>query len=1096
MLGPLEVRAADGTAIDVRGGRLRALVARLALDAGRPVGVTALVDALWGDDPPAAAHNALQSLVSRLRTTLGSAAAVSSGPAGYTLAGAEVDATEFEQLVGRARSCRPDEAVPLLDRAIGLWRGEALADVRDVPFAQAPAARLDDLRLAAAEDRARFLVALGRAGDAVAELAVLAAEHPLRERTHELLIRALYAAGRQTDALTTYDALRTRLTDELGVDPSARLREVHTSVLRGETIDPLVRRTGPASSSTPADAERSGTPNNLRTRLTSFVGRDDDIAAIGKLLTTSRLVTLVGPGGAGKTRLATETAATLLTDADETTQVSSDGIWFVELAPLGESADIAPTILSALGISEFVDDGRTLKPGRMPAVRAARDRLLDVLAEHRVTLVLDNCEHLVAGVAELAEALLTRCPRLRVLTTSREPLGIDGEQLYPVGSLALPPVEGPAGPAPYPSVQLFVDRANAVEPGFVLTTANAEAVGEICRRLDGMPLAIELAAARMRSMSPEQLVERLADRFRLLTTGSRTALPRHQTLRAVVEWSWELLDDAERTVARRLSVFAGGATLAAAERVCSGAGVPADDVLAVLASLVDKSLLEATDRDATVRYRMLETVKAFSTEQLTDSGETEAVRRMHAEYFRDLVEGAEPKLRTGEQLVWIARLDADNDNLLGALRYAVDAGDADLAIRLVAVLGEYWNLRGRPAEAMAWLESALAVPGPTPPRQRGYTLFMYALGSMAAEGVERTEVSQRRALRSLAEVRRLARRHPDAMGFEANMTNGIWAMIQNNNRAAGLSLIEAAQDDPDPWNRSMALMMHAMWAENEGDVSQMSQDLDTALEGFRGLGDRWGLSLVQRGRANYLMASGDHAGAVAALSEAIRLLDELGTREGVSMLIVQRGQSRIELADYDGARADLELAAKMSARDGETHGDAFSVAALGTLERRLGNLDRARELIGTAIDRLAAVSEFFAPQALSMVHGLLAGVLADQRDLAGAREHIRTALELAARAEDMPVLAATVEVAADVALADGDPTRAARLLGVAAAFRGMRSLPSGDVRRVAAAATEAIGETAYRKAYDGGAGLTHAAAYQELDLTPGFDRFRSGAGRR
>jgi predicted ATPase len=790
----------------------------------------------------------------------------------------------------------------------------------------------------------------------------------------------------------------------------------------------------------------------------------------------------VGPGGAGKTRLATETALTL-------GQQAPDGIWFVELAPLGDPADVAPAILSALGVSEYVEDGRGKLPGRMATVRTARDRLLDVLAERRVMLVLDNCEHLVAGVADLTEALLGRCPILRVLTTSREPLGIEGEQLYPVGSLGLPPAGGEGAMAPYPSVQLFVDRATAVNPVFALTAANADAVAEICRRLDGMPLAIELAAARMRSMSPEQIVDRLADRFRLLTSGSRTALPRHQTLRAVVEWSWELLDGAERTVARRLSVFSGGATLDAAERVCCGAGVPADDVLPVLASLVDKSLLEATDRSGTVRYWMLETVRAFSAERLTEAAESEAVRRVHAGYFGDLVEQAAPKLRTGEQLIWIARLDADHDNLLGALRYAVDAADADLAIRLVAVLGEYWNLRGRPAEAVNWLQAALELRGPTPVRQRMYTLFMYALGSMAAEGIERTEIAQRRALRALAEIRHLHRRNPGVASFENTLADSIWAMV-GHNRSAGLVHMEAALDDPDPWNRSAARMMRAMLAENEGDVAQMHDDLSAALAGFRSLGDRWGMSMAQRGLASFATQSGQHEAAIEAFTESLRLLAELGTREGVSMLVIQRGQNRMELGDLEGARADFELARELSTREGDHGRDAFTLAARGALERRAGNLDAARELTDAALAGLASVSEVFAPQGLSMVNAMRAAVALDEDDLELARTLSRRSLELGARAEDMPVLSAAVEVHATVELAGGDPARAARLLGLAAALRGMRSMPTADVRRTAERCTTLLGETAYQLAYDGGASLSRAAAYAELGVVPGSDQVR------
>ncbi len=390
-----------------------------------------------------------------------------------------------------------------------------------------------------------------------------------------------------------------------------------------------------------------------------------------------------------------------------------------------------------------------------PTSRAATERLVEVIADRRVLLVLDNCEHLVHEVAGLVDSLLAACPRLRVLTTSREPLSIPGEHLHPVGSLGLPPEDSIDDE--YPAMQLFVDRARAVRPDFKLTDANRDAVAEICRRLDGMPLAIELAAARLRALTPLQIVDRLADRFRLLTSGSRTALPRHQTLRAVVEWSWELLDPEEQAVARRLSLFSGGATLEAAEQVCSDDNLPSESVLGVLASLVDKSLVEAAADDRSVRYRMLETVRAYGAEQLKESGEYGRFRHAHTVYFSRLLRQARPKLRTGEQIQWIARLTADNENLLDALRTAIDTGSARRRCSSSSVLGEYWNMSGRPAEAVGWMQAALAVPGPSNPLDRASALMLFSLGTLSS-GDDPTQ-SFARAARGLAQVRWLSRHH-------------------------------------------------------------------------------------------------------------------------------------------------------------------------------------------------------------------------------------------------------------------------------------------------------------------------------------------------
>ncbi|NUR95975.1 MAG: tetratricopeptide repeat protein, partial [Kribbellaceae bacterium] len=832
--------------------------------------------------------NALQSLVSRLRASLPateSSISVQSGPAGYTLTiGPDcVDALQFEELVRRGRALLtsdPEQAHVLLTQAGKLWRGEALTDLRDIPFAVVEADRLAELRLAGAEDLAEAAVSCGHARDLIADLEHLAVTHPLRERVHELLIRALHADGRQAEALT---------------------------------------------------APRS----NLRAPLTSFVGRRDDVAELTRLLSNgTRLVTMVGPGGAGKTRLATETGRTLVDQ-------SGDGIWFVELAPLGDAADVAPAVLSTLGASEFVDLAPAgFAPKHIPTSRAATQRLVEVIGDRRILLVFDNCEHLVQEVAGLVDSLLASCPRLRVLTTSREPLSIPGEHLHPVGSLGLPPEDTVSDE--YPAMQLFVDRARAVRPDFQLTDANRQAVAEICRRLDGMPLAIELAAARLRALTPPQIVDRLADRFRLLTSGSRTALPRHQTLRAVVEWSWDLLDPDEQAVARRLSLFSGGATLDAAEQICSDENLPAESVLGVLASLVDKSLVEAAADERSVRYRMLETVRAYGAEQLNASGEYDRFRRAHTAYFSRMLGKARPKLRTGEQIEWIARLTADNENLIDALRTAIDTRSARIAVQMVAVLGEYWTMSGRPAEAVNWMQAALAVPGPTVPLDKAEALYLLALGRMSTS--EDPAKSFQQGIRGLATVRWMTRKHRILVDSGIGLfTNAVWAAIRRD-KATCFAELEAAGRHEDPWIRNMGVMTSAMFRENEGEVEGMAADLTVALAGFREIGDRFGTSMALRGLAGHQASTGDHAAALESLVEALRLIEELGTTEGVAQLLGSCAMSRVELGDYDGARADLERGLRLSEETGSRGGEAMAYMGLAKVEFRLGHVDDAREL--------------------------------------------------------------------------------------------------------------------------------------------------------
>jgi tetratricopeptide (TPR) repeat protein len=627
-------------------------------------------------------------------------------------------------------------------------------------------------------------------------------------------------------------------------------------------------------------------------------------------------------------------------------------------------------------------------------------------------------------------------------------------------------------------MQLFVDRARAVRPDFALTDANRDAVAEICRRLDGMPLAIELAAARLRALTPLQIVDRLADRFRLLTSGSRTALPRHQTLRAVVEWSWELLDPDEQAVARRLSLFSGGATLEAAEQVCSDENLPSESVLGVLASLVDKSLVEAAADDRSVRYRMLETVRAYGAEQLKAAGEHDRFRHAHTTYFSRLLREARPKLRTGEQIQWIARLNADNENLIDALRTAIDTGSARIAIQLVSVLGQYWSMSGRPAEAVTWMQAALAVPGPSAPIERATALMLYSIGTLS--GGEDPSAGLPRVIRGLAEVRWLSRRHQSvADSAVGRFTNAFWAMIRRD-KAACFRELEAAREHDDPWTRNMAVMMSAMFRENEGELDQMAADLAIALDGFRAMGDRWGTAMALRGLSSYQSSSGDHQGALASLTEASNLMDELGTTDGVAQLRAQAAAMKIELGDVDGARADLHHALQLSEEAGSRDGQAMVFMGLSRIARRTGELDEAKELAERAYGMLDLKAERIAPHGQAMMLSHLGRVSVSRGELDEAREYRRQSVELGLSTEDMPLMSGIIEAAADVDLLAGDPEPAARTLGLAAALRGMRSVPDADVRSSFERLREVLGAEAFERAYDAGAVLARTDAIDEL----------------
>ena len=682
MLGSFEVRTDDGVLADVPGARLRGLLIALALEPGHAVPKATLVDWIWGERPPSDAANALQRLVSRLRKALPEGL-VEGQTDGYRLRVEPdaVDAVRFERLVGQARNDEDPRRVRLLREALALWRGAAMQDVglQDSAAFDAAVTRLEGLRLTAMEDRFDAEISLGHGAELVTELTDLVAAHPVRERLVAALMRALVATGRDTEALLVYQRTREALADALGVDPSPELSALHVALLRGE----LGRRE--------QRWQEEGRKTNLRAELTSFVGKDADVAAVRELIAEHRLTTVIGPGGSGKTRLATETARTLLGDLP-------DGAWLVELASIGADGDVAQSTLAALGLRDALLGGA---PNAEPT-----DRLIAAIREREALLILDNCEHVIESAAAFAHRVLGECQRLRILATSREPLGITGEALWLVEPLALP--EGDASPGEIessPAVQLLRDRAGAVRKDLAVDAHTLPTMARVCRALDGMPLAIELAAARLRTMSLDQLAHRLDDRFRLLTSGSRTALPRHRTLRAVVDWSWELLTDAERMVLRRLSVFSGGASLDAAEQVCGGDAVEQEEVLELLTALTEKSLL-LTEGDSAPRYRMLDTIKEYARDRLAEAGESDLARHAHLAYFTGLAETAEPHLRRAEQLEWLATLEVEHDNIGSAMRGALAAGEAHAAMRLAAGAGWYWWLGGHKAEGIELITAA------------------------------------------------------------------------------------------------------------------------------------------------------------------------------------------------------------------------------------------------------------------------------------------------------------------------------------------------------------------------------------------------------
>ncbi|WP_131742299.1 ATP-binding protein, partial [Actinomadura roseirufa] len=968
-----------------------------------------------------------------------------------------------------------------------LWRGPALADAAALRFAGAPAARLEALRRTAIEERVEADLALGRHVELVPELEALAADDPLREPVAALLMRALYGAGRQAEALVRYEDAKRALADDLGVAPSPALEEIYLAVLRQDpSLLPAGRRDARSGvsgairdeSDAMPEAGESGAKGNLRARLTSFIGRDADLDRVGDLLGVARLVTLTGPGGAGKTRLSVETAERL-------GGRMPDGAWLAELASVTDPAEVPATVLTALGAREMTV---IASRGRMTLVDAGEplDRLVAALAGRRLLLVLDNCEHLLDAAAGLADRVLASCPGVRILATSREPLGITGETLWPVGSLAGPPTRAdPETAMAFPAVRLFADRAAAVSPGFAVTAGNVAPVVRICRALDGMPLAIELAAARLRAMTPAQLARRLDDRFRLLSAGSRTALPRHRTLRAVVEWSWDLLEEPERVLWRRLAVFPGGAALESAEDVCAGPGLDRADVLDVLSALVDKSLVtvhgdgapgDAGAGDGGPRYRMLETIRAYGLERLAEAGEEERVRRAHAAHFVRLAETAEPRLYRADQLVWLRRLSAEQDNGSAALRWAIAAGDAPLALRFCASLGWYWFLRGQLVDGAESLEEILALPG-VPDDET--TALALALGAMTSldnqhEG-DRVVAWLGRAERICSGTDRTAL-HPvlRLMLETAHMYTSGW-----DNRA-GLG-IEALLDDSDPWVRGLAYFVHGQVAHNFGRTEELEHDFDRALAAFREAGDRWGLSFTLTSQAEILGRRGEHRAAVALYEEGLRLNAELG---GGTVQLLHLSMKLANELDLIGERERADSLLRRSMRDTDALRRPEDMAALhyqlGEFARRSGDLAAALRELGRAealTDGLPGPPQFRAMVLCSRAQLDIALASADE-----GRTRLDEALRGAVRAQDYPIAAYVLAGHAELARSLGDPGRAAGLLGTADGLRGCRDLSQPDVLAIEAAVRAALGDAAFTAAYERGRSWTFADVLEEFGL--------------
>ncbi len=1083
ILGTTQAVRPDGTVVPVGGARLRALLTVLALRAGRTVPVGLLVEEVWDGDPPADATGAVQALVGRLRRALG-ADAVASDEGGYRLTAVpdDVDLHRFERLAGEGLRALADgdpaKAATVLDDALALWRGGPA--LPGLPDRTAEAARAETRHLDVLRARHTAALALGEAERSLPELTALCDGHPLDEPLQALRLRALRDTGRTAEALAAYEEVRRLLADRLGSDPGAELRALHAELLRPETPEPPAR-------------PGSGAPGNLRARLTSFVGREADIEAIRADLSAARLVTLLGPGGAGKTRLSQEAAETVRA-------AHPDGVWLAELAPVDAPDAVPEAVLTAVGARQTVLYGAGAE-----GMRAVTDRHsdpVDRLAEHcgprRMLLILDNCEHVVEAAARLVETLLERCPGLTVLATSREPLGVRGESLRPVEPL----------PEPV-ALRLLAERGAAARPGF-RTDDDPEACAEICRRLDGLPLAIELAAARLRMLTPRQIADRLDDRFRLLTSGSRTALPRQQTLRAVVDWSWELLDAGERDVLCRLSVFAGGCDLTAAEAVCGPAALDA------LGSLVDKSLVVAAPSgDDGMRYRLLETVAEYAGERLDESGGRDDAERAHLTYYRELARTTEPLLRGPRQVEAVARLEREYENVRTALRHAVVRRDEQEALCIVLSLVWYWQMRDLRIEARNWCREVMALaPDPfvepvepaaplwqrctdRPPPMSGELLAEARRGAHLAHLAQMdTELDDWQTPRAQHRLRLVSATYEPGLPQVCRPPGLLWtfAVMLTGDMERLREVVDAAirtcRENPGfEWELACNLQLRANFLANRSDwAGDARRDADEALEIHRRLGDTWGIAEALSARGEARERAGAYREAAADYEAAIEHAERLGARSHTAVLTARLGNALIEEGVTErGERLLREVIDHTRGR----HMEALPAARLFLIGWLCvsGRTEEAREHVRALREefRLAHYVVFDA-----FILGAEAGIEVaagdDERALDIVREAMRQADDSLVVAM-APHLRASYVVLAAAALAGLDGGRhardAARCLGAADSW-----LPEGHsaslVERTTRARAEsrirqALDETAYGAAYAEGDGLSPEEAAALLD---------------
>jgi predicted ATPase/DNA-binding SARP family transcriptional activator len=1041
LLGPFEV-ASDGQDLTPTRRKQQLLLAALALRTSRVVPTDDLIDILWGASPPPTAHKALQGHVSALRKRLG-AAVIESRQPGYRLhtEAGSIDVDRFLALTEAAR----DEGDParrreLLRSALALFRGEPLADFRYEPFAREEAARLETLRLTALEDRIETDLQLGLHAASVAELEQLISEQPHEERLRRLLMLALYRSGRQAQALEEYAECRSRLVEDLGLEPSPDLQRLERQILNQ---DPGLEL--------PNAAVR--VPAKLPLPPTQLIGRERELAEIRSLLARTRLLTLTGTAGTGKTRLAIETAA-------RASGRFQGEVFFVGLAPLHDPDLVLPAIAQTLEIKDT--GGHTV----VETLATALD------ASDGVLVVLDNCEHLLDFTPSLAQ-LIAATPKLTLLATSREPLHLAGERVYPV-----PPLRSDE------AVPLFVERVEAVKPDFRLTPTNEPVVIEICRRLDGLPLAIELAAARISLFPPPALLDRLDERLKLLTTGGRDQPARHQTLRAAIDWSYDLLSEHDRVLFEQVSVFAGGWTLAAADAVCGGELELVDG----LASLIDKNLVQLGGTEPEPRFTMLETIREYARERLAQP-DAQQLRDRHLDWAVDFAERADPELRGPEQRLWLERLQPELDNFRAAFHWSTSRGDADRALRLGASLLEFWMVRADWSEGRRWVERALALPGASDAPAR-----MKALRAAAELADALSDYPE--SIAYYEESLELARSTGDERGIAEALFGLSFAAERVGDYGESRRLMEQSVtilrelgDEP-----SLARSLGGLaWLENDFRRARRLWSETLAIRRRLANRESVGWTLIQIGFC--AQVEGDYATARDAYNEALSIAQELDYERMVARSLTQLGELALLEGDVAPAKVLLEQTVPSWRRIGHRSGLVDALRGLGYA----ATLERDFAAAASFLEESHRVAREIGARPLeALALGSLATLATAEEDFERAQTLRIEALRLWREIEDDAGAAAAMRGLGEVAAAQGHLDRAVLLLASSEALRdkiGAAIAPSRHERYEHAVATvrQGLGEEEFAASWAAGRALEPQAVY-ELAVSSSRHRRRQAAG--